>query len=123
MLKHYQAHLIFFLVFFAAAVPILYYIRRKNPNPRFRPGMGEMSVMTLIAVFICGGMAFGLGSLFRPENDGSSLKKKPDAGAGWSAGTTGVEEDTGDGRRKSKNRDRDGKEGDDPPRRRLNDRN
>jgi hypothetical protein len=121
MLKHYLPHLIFFGVFFAAAVPVLYYIRRKNPNPRFRPGFGEMSVMTLIAAFICGGMAFGLGSLFRSENDGASLKKKPDAGAGWSAGDSGTAQDPGSGKKKSKNRDED--DGGEPPRRRLNDRN
>lgn len=121
MIKHYLPHLTFFLVFFAAAVPILYYIRRKNPNPRFRPGFGEMAVMTLIAVFICGGMAFGLGSLFRPENDGTSLKKKPDNGAGWSAGDSAIND--GGGRRKSKGKDKDGDDGEESPRRRSNDRN
>lgn len=122
MLKQYLPHLTFFLVFFTAAVPILYYIQRKNPNPRFRPGFGEMSVITLIAAFICGGMAFGLGSLFRPENDGSSLKKKPDAGAIWSSGGSEAGPD-GSGRQKAKRRDKDDDDGGEAPRRRLNDRN
>ena len=52
MFKYYLPHLTFFIAFFAAAVPILYYIQRKNPNPRFRPGFGEMSLITLIALFI-----------------------------------------------------------------------
>lgn len=112
MIKHYLPHLTFFLVFFAAAVPILYYLWRKNPNPRFRPSFGEMSVMTLIAFFICGGMAAGLGSLFKPENDGSSLKKKPDAGAGWSAGDSdGV--DSGERKKSKKDRNKDSDESDD----------
>lgn len=116
MLKHYLPHLTFFAAFFCAAVPILYYIQRKNPNPRFRPGFGEMSLITLIALFICGGMAFGLGSLFKPENDGSFMKKKPNEGAGWSAG------DSSSGAERKKPRDKESKDGEEP-RRRLNDRN
>jgi hypothetical protein len=120
MFKYYLPHLTFFIAFFAAAVPILYYIQRKNPNPRFRPGFGEMSLISLIALFICGGMAIGLGSLFKPENDGSSMKKKPNEGAGWSA--TSADDSDGGPRKKSKDRDKDA-DGDEPPRRRLNDRN
>ena len=117
MLKHYLPHLTFFIAFFSAAVPILYYIHRKNPNPRFRPHLGEMSLLTLFAVFICGGMAFGLGSLFKPENDGKSLSKKPTEGAGWSAGSG--EAARGGGKSKDKNGKSDG---DEAPRRTLNDR-
>lgn len=116
MLKHYLPHLTFFIVFFAAAVPMLYYIQRKNPNPRFRPNMGEMSLMTLIAVFICGGMAFGLGSLFKPENDGRRKSQKPGfegpaASGGPAAGSSG------NSKKKERKSDRN-----DAPRRTLNDR-
>jgi len=114
MLKNYLPHLTFFTVFFVAAIPVLYYIQRKNPHPRFRPGFGEMSLITLLAVFICGGMAFGLGSLFKPENDGSSLNRKPDFD-NQSAG------DPEGGKEKRSDRDRNRNSGDAP--RRLNDKN
>ena len=117
MVKHYLPHIIFFVVFFGAAIPVLYYIQRKNPNPRFRPGFGEMSVITLIAVCVCGGMAFGLGSLFKPENDGTALNKKPDLGSPWGGGG-GEEESGGKERKKSKDRTSDS---DGEPRRRLSD--
>ena len=122
MLKHYLPHITFFVAFFGAAIPVLYYIRRKNPDPRFRPNLGEMSLITLIAVCICGGMAFGLGSLFKPENDGTSLSKKPDAGAGWSAGSGEGGGSESGGRRPQKDRNSDSDDGE-APRRRLNDRN
>ena len=118
MVKFYLPHLTFFVVFFVAAIPVLYYIQRKNPYPRFRPGFGEMSLITLIAIFVCGALAFGLGSLFKPENDGSSLNKKPDFEAP-SAGGSSPE----GGRSKRPDRDRDSGDGDDAPRRRLNDKN
>lgn len=123
MIRYYLPQIIFFCAFFAAAVPVLFYIRRKNPDPRFRPNFGEMTLMTVFAIFICGGMAFGLGSLFKPENDGRSMSKKPDAGAGWSQGMTGGDDGGGRSRgseRSSRDRDDDGGE---PPRRRLIDRN
>lgn len=116
MLKHYLPHITFFIAFFIAALPILYYIQRKNPNPRFRPNLGEMTLMTVIAVFICGGMAFGLGSLFKPENDGRGSAKKP----GFempSAGGGAPAADGGKPKQKSRKSD-----GEDPPRRSLNDR-
>lgn len=118
MLKFYLPHLTFFIAFFLAAVPVLYYIQRKNPNPRFRPNFGEMSLITLLAVFICGGMAFGLGSLFKPENDGKSLTKKPSVDLPSSGGG----QETGGGG-KSRDKDKGSKsDGDEPPRRTLHDR-
>lgn len=115
MLKHYLPHLTFFIAFFAAAVPVLFYIQRKNPNPRFRPNFGEMSLVTLFAVFICGGMAFGLGSLFKPENDGRSMSKKP--GLDLPSASGGPAETGGKSRAKERKSN-----GDDAPRRTLNDR-
>ena len=115
MLKFYLPHLTFFVAFFAAAVPILYYIQRKNPNPRFRPNLGEMSLVTLFAVFICGGMAFGLGSLFKPENDGKSMAKKPNLDSPSASGAPAQE----GGKSRTKERKSDG---DEAPRRSLHDR-
>lgn len=116
MIKYYLPHLTFFAVFFAAAVPVLYYLRRKNPDPRFRPSLGEMALLTVIAVFLCGSMALALGSLFKPENDGSALKMKPFEGSGRPAAES--EADSGRGRRQSPDK---GSKGEGP--RHLNDRN
>ena len=121
MLTYYLPHLIFFSVFAAAAIPVIFYIWRKNPDPRFRPNAGEMSLIILFAAFLCGGMAVGLGGLFKPENDGSGMKKKPNEGAGWSAGDYSGE-DSGGSKKKSKSQDKDSADGDSAPRR-QNDRN
>lgn len=84
MNSHYAPHIIFTLVFFAAFVPVLYYYQRKNPDPRFRPHFGEMSMVTLFVICLCGGLGYGIGSLINPENDGRAMNKKPNEGAGWS---------------------------------------
>lgn len=99
-LKHYYPHITFFIVFMVAAVPMLYYYQRKNPHPRFRPGFGEMSMVSIFAVIICAGMSAGLGTLFRPENDGSMMNKKMDQGAGMFNSGGGQDE----GRDKSKDK-------------------
>jgi negative regulator of sigma E activity len=119
MLEAYRSHLIFFGVFFGAAIPVLYYIYRKNPHPRFRPTFGEMSVMTLIAACVSGAMAIGLGQLFQPENDGSSLAQKPSTAELNSASNAGPTS-SGPGR---KAKPQQGKDGEEPPRRRLTDKN
>ncbi len=118
MLRHYLPHLTFFTVFFLAAVPVLYYIQRKNPNPRFRPHFGEMSLFTLIAACICGAMAIGLGSLFKPENDGRAMTKKPS----FESPSSGGGQDAGAGRSNKKDNNRKSDDGDEPPRRSLHDR-
>lgn len=116
MLKHYLPHLTFFAVFFAAAIPVLYYIYRKNPYPRFRPNFGEMSLFTVIAICLCAGMAIGLGSLFRPENDGRRAYKRPTVETPSQSGGSSP-----GGGKKDKARDKDSDDGD-APRRTLNDR-
>ncbi len=118
MLTDYLAHIIFFAVFFAAAIPVLYYIQRRNPHPHFRPGFGEMALLTLFAVAICGAMAIGLGTLFKPENDGKSLSRKPSVDIPGAVG--GSSTGPGSGKR-SGDRDK-GRDGDEAPRR-LNDKN
>ncbi len=68
---------VFFLVFMAACVPVLYYYRRRNPNPRFRPTAGEMTLMTLFCAFLSGGLAVGLGGVFNEHQDFRKLAEKP----------------------------------------------
>lgn len=118
MFRYYLPQIIFFSVFFAASIPVLIYLRRKNPDPRFRPHAGEMALMTLIAIFLCGGMAVGLGILFKPENDGKSFNKRPDEGAGWSHGLGSP-----GGARGASPEKASPNEGGEPPKRRLTDRN
>lgn len=102
------AHYIFFGVFMAAALPVLYYYRRRNPDPRFRPGFGEMAMVTLFAVFVCGALAFGLGSVFQEENDGQAALKKPNGGAGWSRGLYNIEGPERVKRQENKEREKSG---------------
>ena len=89
---------IFFLVFMAACVPVLYYYQRRNPNPRFRPTFGEMSMVTLFAMCLCGGLSFGLGSVFNEHQDFKKLAGKASAdyvptGAGGTAGKRAESDD------------------------------
>jgi hypothetical protein len=99
MIKYYIPHIVFFSVYLAALVPVLYYYCRRNPNPRFRPGIGEMTMITVIALIFGGGACFFLGNVFRGEQNLKQFTESPDEGAGWSQGTSGPrEEDAGDSR-------------------------
>ena len=80
-LKSYYPHLIFFGVFILALAPVLYYYQRRNPNPRFRPGVGEMTLISVAALFLGGMACFFLGNVFRGDQKSSP---KFDHGAGWS---------------------------------------
>lgn len=74
----HKPQVVFFSVFMAACIPVLYYYHRKNPNPRFRPPMGEMAMVTLFAVIGCAVISFGLGTLFNEDQDFKKLTQKPD---------------------------------------------
>jgi hypothetical protein len=75
--KSHKPQSVFFLVFMAACIPMLYYYRRRNPNPRFRPTVGEMTLMTLFCAFLSGGLAVGLGGVFNEHQDFRKLADKP----------------------------------------------
>ena len=94
-LKYYLPHLIFFGVFLAALIPVLYYYQRRNPHPRFRPGAGEMTMIVVFALTIGGGACYFLGNVFRGEQ---KQFQNPDYGAGWSAGVNAPQEDKDDSR-------------------------
>ncbi len=79
----------FFGVFLAALVPVLYYYQRRNPSPRFRPGFGEMAMIAVVTVFVGAVACFFLGNFFR--GDGRSPEKF-DHRAGWSKGTSAPQE-------------------------------
>lgn len=71
------ALVIFFAVFLAASVPLLYYYRRKNPNPRFRPSNGEMTLVSVLAVGFSFVLAFALSSAFDSEHQLRNMQGKP----------------------------------------------
>ena len=79
----------FFGVFLAALVPVLYYYQRKNPSPRFRPGFGEMTMITVVTVFVGGIACFLLGNFFRGDKKSAT---QFDHRAGWSKGTSAAQE-------------------------------
>ncbi len=93
MIKFYLPHLIFFSVFCLSIAPVLYYYQRRNPNVRCRPGLGEMTMVTIMALFIGAAASYGLGSIFRGDQNLRQYLAKPDEGAGWSSGTTGPQDD------------------------------
>ena len=90
-LKAFYPHLIFFGVFIAALAPVLYYYQRRSPNPRFRPGFGEMTLVSVVALFLGGIACFLLGNVFRGEQ---KSPEKFNHGAGWSKDSS-TSQDTG----------------------------
>lgn len=86
---HYLPHLVFFGVFIFALAPVLYYYQRRNPNPRFRPGLGEMTMISVFTLFVGGLACFFLGNVFRGDQ---KSPEKSDHGAGWSSGTSAPQE-------------------------------
>ena len=91
-LKYYMPHLIFFGVFLAALVPVLYYYRRRNPNPHFRPRAGEITLIAVMALVVGGGACFMLGNVFRGDQNFKQYIDAPNEGAGWSQGASGPRE-------------------------------
>lgn len=102
MVKYYLPHIVFFSVFLSALVPVLYYYRRRNPNPRFRPGLGEMTMIAVIALCVGGAACYGLGNVFRGDQNLSQFMGSPDEGAGWSAGQSAIKEKKEDSRYRRK---------------------
>lgn len=86
--KYYLPHLVFFGVFCLAVAPVLYYYQRRNPNPRFRPGLGEMTMISILVLGIGGAGSFVLGKFFRGDQDLRMLQDSPNEGAGWSSGSS-----------------------------------
>ena len=64
-----QISVVFFLVGFVAVVPVLYYYYRRNPNPRFRPPLGEMVMISLFALMFVGGGSYFMGTLLSSDPD------------------------------------------------------
>lgn len=91
--KYFLPHIVFFSVFLAVLIPFLYYYRRRNPNPRFRPSLGEMTMIAVIALVVGATACWFLGNVFRGEQRFDNTV--PDAGAGWSSGTSGPQESGG----------------------------
>jgi hypothetical protein len=61
--------IIFFVLSLVAAAPVLYYYYRRHPNPRFRPRIGEMALVSLITIFVCGGASYFVGGLLQNPED------------------------------------------------------
>ena len=98
-IKYYLPHLIFFGVYLAALVPVLYYYHRRHPHPRFRAGIGEMTLIAVIALLIGGSASYALGNLFRGDQK-FGLDAAYDHGAGWSKDTNAPQEKSEDNYRK-----------------------
>jgi hypothetical protein len=61
--------IIFFVLSLLAAAPVLFYYYRRSPNPRFRPRLGEMALVSLFAVFLCGGFSYFVGGFMQDPDD------------------------------------------------------
>ena len=94
--KYFLPHIIFFSIYIVVLIPVLYYYRRKHPNPRFRPGVGEMTLIAVIALMLGGTACWFLGNVFRGEQKLDNTV--PDQGAGWSSGKSGPRDTGGDDR-------------------------
>lgn len=78
----YRPQCIVFLIFMTASLPVLHYYRRRQPNPRFRPTIGEMTMVTLFAAILSAGAGMGIGGLFNERLDFKKLANKPEADFG-----------------------------------------
>lgn len=78
----YRPQCIVFLIFMTASLPVLQYYRRRQPNPRFRPSLGEMAMVTLFAAILSAGAGMGIGGLFNERLDFKKLANKPEADYG-----------------------------------------
>lgn len=56
---------IFFILGMLVAAPVLFYYYRRNPNPRFRPRLGEMLLLALLSVFLVGGFSYYVGGIMQ----------------------------------------------------------
>ncbi len=63
--------IILFVLSMIVAVPVMYYYYRRNPNPRFRPAFGEMVLIVVLAVGLCGTASFYIGGVM---NDPESVR-------------------------------------------------
>ncbi len=62
----------FFVIGLIVATPVLLYFYFKNPNPRFRPRLGEMVMLAGFALLVCAGLSHFLGGMLdSPEIRGS----------------------------------------------------
>ena len=93
--KHFLPHIILFSVYVVALVPMLYYYRRRQPHHRFRPSLGEMTMITVFALVVGGTACWFLGNVFR--GDQNINMSVPDHGAGWSGGSSGPQDSGGEG--------------------------
>ncbi len=92
MIKYFIPHIVFFSVFCAALVPVLFYYQRRNPHARFRPGVGEMTMITVFSLLIGAGLCYFLGNMFRGDQNFNQYNGAPNEGAGWSRGTSAPQE-------------------------------
>lgn len=88
----HKPQFVFFMVFMAACIPMLFYYRKRHANPRFRPTAGEMTLVSIFAVMMSAGIAFGLGGLFNEKQDFSKFTGKPEM---QDNGTISTMEDNG----------------------------
>lgn len=55
--------LVFFIIALVCAVPVLYWYYRRQPNPRFRPRIGEMVMVGIFAIMLSWGGSMLIGGL------------------------------------------------------------
>lgn len=63
--------IILFVISLIVAAPVMFYYYRRNPNPRFRPALGEMVLIGVLTLGLCGTAAFYLGGVM---NDPESVR-------------------------------------------------
>jgi len=92
-ISYFIPHLVLLGAYIAALIPVLYYYHRRNPHPRFRPSLGEMAMITVIALMVGGTACWFLGNVFRGDQNLNQYLESPNEGAGWSRGTSGSQDE------------------------------
>lgn len=85
-MRFFLPHIVLFSVYLVVLTVVLYYYRRRNPDPRFRPRAGEVAVIAIAGVLLGGLACYGLGNVFRGDVDFKKWEGSVDYGKGWSEG-------------------------------------
>jgi hypothetical protein len=103
--KSYLPHIILLGVFLAALFPVMYYYSRRHPNPRFRPGAGELTLLFVLAMAVGLPGIYFVGNLFRKDVNTKQFTGKPDEGSDLFKTTYQKDDDEDEKGRKRRSKD------------------
>ena len=68
---------VIFTVCLLVSLAIIAFIAKRNRDPRFRPRFGELVLMFIVSLVVCGGVSYLLSSLFEGADGMSKMGDAP----------------------------------------------